>query len=144
MVYCNTPPPPPEESTTILYRDREIHRSAIDLQSTMRLAQSWMLQILYKRMDFPVPVQIAVDCFFLLPLSIPMTITLLLLSKTNSKHFMVRQRRQLKILKGIICMLGFRSQPIANPCQIKTCPKYFNVPASWAWILSINNCFKPF
>ena len=45
------------ESTTILYRDREIHPSVKDLQSTMRLAKSWTMHIFDTREDFPVPVQ---------------------------------------------------------------------------------------
>ena len=45
------------ESTTTLYRDREIHRSVKDLQSTTRLAESWKLHIFDTRVDFPVPVQ---------------------------------------------------------------------------------------
>ena len=39
------------------YRDREIHPSVKDLQSTTRLAESWMLQIFDTRVDYPVPVQ---------------------------------------------------------------------------------------
>ena len=45
------------ESTTTLYRDREIHPSVKDLQSTTRLAESWKLHIFDTRVDFPVPVQ---------------------------------------------------------------------------------------
>ena len=40
-----------------MYRDREIHPSVKDLQSTTRLAESWKLQIFDTRVDFPVPVQ---------------------------------------------------------------------------------------
>ena len=40
-----------------LYKDREIHPSVKDLQSTTRLAESWTLQIFDTRVDFPVPVQ---------------------------------------------------------------------------------------
>ena len=45
------------ESTTTLYKDREIHPSVKDLQSTTRLAESLMLHIFDTRVDFPVPVQ---------------------------------------------------------------------------------------
>ena len=45
------------ESTTTLYRDREIHPSVKDLQSTTRLAELWKLHIFDTRVDFPVPVQ---------------------------------------------------------------------------------------
>ena len=46
-----------KESTTTLFRDREIHPSDKDLQSSTRLAESWMLQIFDTRVDFPVSVQ---------------------------------------------------------------------------------------
>ena len=56
------------ESTTTLYKDREIHPSAKDLQSTTRLAESWMLHIFDTRVDFPVPVQSGGWLFFSYPL----------------------------------------------------------------------------
>ena len=45
------------ESTTTLYKDREIHPSVKDLQSTTRLAKSWKLHIFDTKVDFPVPVK---------------------------------------------------------------------------------------
>ena len=56
------------ESTTTLYRDREIHLSVKDLQSTTRLAESWKLHIFETRVDFPVPVQSGGWLFFSYPL----------------------------------------------------------------------------
>ena len=55
------------ESTTTLYRDREIHPSVKDLQSTTRLAESWKLHFFDTRVDFPVPVQVVVDYFSPIP-----------------------------------------------------------------------------
>ena len=56
------------ESTTTFYRDREIHPSVKDLQSTTRLAESWKLHIFDTRVDFPVPVQSGGWLFFSYPL----------------------------------------------------------------------------
>ena len=64
------------ESTTTLYRDRKIHPSVKDLQSTTRLAKSWKLHIFDTRVDFPVPVQSGGWLFFLLSLLIAVRILL--------------------------------------------------------------------
>ena len=45
---------------------RESHPSVHDLQSTMRLAESWMLQILDTRMGFPPPsLNVVIDYFLI-------------------------------------------------------------------------------
>ena len=58
-----------------LYREREIYPSVKDLQSTTRLAESWMLQFanLFHSGGFPCPCTNLLLILFLLPLSIPMT-----------------------------------------------------------------------
>ena len=45
----------------------ESHPSVHDLQSTTRLAESWMLQIMDTRMGFPCPFHNEVIDYFLLP-----------------------------------------------------------------------------
>ena len=56
------------ESTTTLYKDREIHPSVNDLQSTTRLAELWKLHIFDTTVDFPIPVQSGGWLFLSFPL----------------------------------------------------------------------------
>ena len=53
-----------KKSTMTMYKDREIHLSVKDLQSTTRLAKSWKMQIFDPRTDFPVPAQSCGSFFF--------------------------------------------------------------------------------
>ena len=55
------------ESTTTIYRDKEIHPSVKDLQSTTRLAESWKLHIFDTRVDLLVPVHRGGWLFFSYP-----------------------------------------------------------------------------
>ena len=45
------------ESTKTMYKDREIHQSVKDLQSTLRLSELWKLHNSDTKVDFSVPVQ---------------------------------------------------------------------------------------